>query len=94
MADRVLLGQFRVQQQLALMVLAAALRRGAGPSGPAVRWVQATVVSSEGATVTVTFDGVTNVGGVERLEHYTPVVGDVVEVRAKDGKLLIFGAKA
>lgn len=99
MADRVLLGQFRVNQALALAVLAAALRRGGvGPSGVAVLPLrQATVVSTAAGpppTCTISFDGTNNLAGVRRLASYSPTAGDVVEVVVRSGDPFILGTLA
>jgi hypothetical protein len=95
-------GQFTVSSDASLQVAAAQIAASTTTSGDAANTVpqirQATVISDEGIPVvgepgicTVTFDGTTNVSGVQYLSGYSPLAGRRVETITMSGSTVILG---
>ncbi len=95
-----LLGQFDIRAAVTLRALAGLLRRTGGPTsgaGVVPTYRQATVTALDGGTpptVTISFDGIKEIPGIRYMAHYTPVVGNVVEVLIRAGDPTVWGRRA
>jgi len=94
-------GQFTVPPSLAVHRAAAAVAKNTQSGSQAAGIVpglrQGTVVSYDGGTppsCTVTFDGTTNVPGVQYMSSYFPTAGDLVSCLTLNGTTQILGQLA